>query len=83
MDFCQVRELLNNSLGKPYYETDKCLLYCGDSRDVLRAVGNTAGVQEKGRSHILTEKWRHEYGADLSQLRPALPDQRFALRQRP
>lgn len=31
MDFSQIKELLKNSLGIPYYETEKCLLFCGDS----------------------------------------------------
>ncbi len=31
MDFLQVKEFLKNILGAPYFETDRCILYCGDS----------------------------------------------------
>ncbi len=41
MDFCQIKELLNSLIGQPYYETDKCLLYCGDSLTLQKKINKS------------------------------------------
>ena len=38
MDFCQIKEILKNSIGTPYYETDRCILFCGDSLVMQRKI---------------------------------------------
>lgn len=41
MDFVQTKNLLKEKLGNPYFETNRCILFCGDSLVLQKKIGHS------------------------------------------
>ena len=39
-DFFEIKSKLFTKLGKPYYETNRCVLFCGDALKFLKKIDN-------------------------------------------